>query len=113
MTTTKPAIPAGSTNRDGMFITAGRIIAAPPIISVSPTNLTVPELKSSIQPAPRTRRFLDRTNFMAPAPANARPIPMLTNHKATFTSTFVAAAPFILGQGEVRHTDATDGMKPA
>jgi hypothetical protein len=25
----------------------------------------------------------------------------------------VAAAPFILGQGEVRHTDATDGMKPA
>jgi hypothetical protein len=101
VTTIKPTIPAVTANRGAIPSTTGARIARPPVISVNPTNITVPELKSLAQLAPRSaRRFLEKTNFVAPATANATPIPMLIIHKATFTYTFAAFVRFTFDRGD-------------
>jgi hypothetical protein len=69
---------------------------------------TVPELKSSTQLAPRSaRRFLGTHNFVVPEAAKAKPIPMLTTHETTSTSTFVVVVAFITGQGDVQGAGMT------
>ena len=95
MTMIKPAVAAIRANKGGISSTTGRIIPRPPTSSVKATNRTLPELRSSTQPAPRsTSCSLDTTNFIAPTAAKAKPIPMLTTQKSTFTTTLLAVTQF-------------------